>query len=979
MLQHAFVSLERSGNEYSLTVYDVNTSDPDRFTRKKFTYSSEVEASQAELNVIGDAVYIAPHNKVLYLREGVWYLEDFISTFPSVEAVELSLSETLEVSTIGTLKPQENFYYTARYRYQDGHVTQVGYPVFVNTGVRVYNVIDIPLQQDGDRFADVELFRKEGAGEFQFLERFRSPLPTSGATLRYVDYGKLTSSSLVNRVSVWNKSHQTQAVVRDRYVRANVTFPDLTPQIKATATSKSTDIEVDNEGLPYNSVLQLFSKVRFEDAQESYFVPVGQFTINEESELRATLTSSNGKEVAFYGKYTNQQDFEDIFFGSQEIYNLKVPSLETIRKPEAEQDRPVNPHVFLGYRYVQARREGLSQTTWRVTTESLEFLRREITGRQIAPSIFRFFPSFDSDVGTITTALPQRIYIEAGKIVPRFSLTPTFGAIPYVLKYQEKEDISDNLRVVYEMEFFEGLNEAANQGKIFIKSTLTSSVVNSDQQGPSPRPIVQSLPNYSTQLPNSQFVNLTVQVVGVTDKSGTEDFIADTAIVQPPKSSVYLQLDPDSAFGKFDYLNPEYGTNVLQSNLTLEKTPAFPFSLLNLVLTEGEVSDDLQTTTMSTPPGGQTKSVPTFVWSSLLKYKKNVDPNVPPVYLGKFNSPGSKTLRTGYVKRRVNGFEYFELPEYNIYETLVTEGDIGQFKTVFPNQIVWSDTFIEGTNVSGIRNFKPESFLNISTENGPILKLEYVRNNLLVFCSNGLAVVTIGEVLTQGTENQVRVDSSRFLNSEVWVLKDSPTIDKRSIKRTEDMIFFADTNDVWAYTDSIENISKGAVPIKGGVGLIDPVNKEYQITSGGLTWAYNYEVNEWAGPFTYRNGVNTFVEDRVISAVDGRLSDHNFGNDFNGKPYETVIESVAEDLQDASTDKLYRKFYVQHEGEGEFSYTKDNDYYGRDLSEYRTTGETKQIGVKSLGAAKKLYWRIKTFKEFILKLVAFEYTPRNRR
>jgi hypothetical protein len=610
-----------------------------------------------------------------------------------------------------------------------------------------------------------------------------------------------------------------------------------------------------------------------------------------------------------------------------------------------------------------------------VYTKALDTLLVELSGGLVSQNVINPFPSFDETVGVITTSdltsLPQRIYVEAGKKIPRFSLTERFGTIPYVLKFQEKEDTMDNLRVVYEMEFFGALNEAVNQGKVFVKSTL----------GPSTFPVVQILPTYSSELSNTQYVNLDVQVVGLTDESTTKDFIADSTIVNPPESSVYFQLDSDSPFGKFDYFNPEFRTTAPDNESNsekIQKTPAFPFTLLNLSTQEGMLSLNTQTTTFQ-KPNKQSISVVRFVWDSLVRYRKNVNPDVPLIYLGKFSDPGTKTLRTGYVKRRVNGFEYFELPEYNIYETLVTEGDIGQFKTVFPNQIVWSDTFIEGTNVSGIRNFKPESFLNISTENGPILKLEYVRNNLLVFCSNGLAVVTIGEVLTQGTENQVRVDSSRFLNSEVWVLKDSPTIDKRSIKRIEDMIFFADTNDVWAYTDSIENISKGAVPIKGGVGLIDPVNKEYQITSGGLTWAYNYEVNEWAGPFTYRNGVNTFVEDRVISAVDGRLSDHNFGNDFNGKPYETVIESVAEDLQDASTDKLYRKFYVQHEGEGEFSYTKDNDYYGRDLSEYRTTGETKQIGVKSLGAAKKLYWRIKTFKEFILKLVAFEYTPRNRR
>jgi hypothetical protein len=70
---------------------------------------------------------------------------------------------------------------------------------------------------------------------------------------------------------------------------------------------------------------------------------------------------------------------------------------------------------------------------------------------------------------------------------------------------------------------------------------------------------------------------------------------------------------------------------------------------------------------------------------------------------------------------------------------------------------------------------------------------------------------------------------------------------------------------------------------------------------------------------------------------------------------------------------------VQHDGDARFEYSKGQEYHGRQLSEYRQTGDTKQIGVKSIGAAKKMFWRFKTFKEFVLKLIAFEYTPRNRR
>jgi hypothetical protein len=319
------------------------------------------------------------------------------------------------------------------------------------------------------------------------------------------------------------------------------------------------------------------------------------------------------------------------------------------------------------------------------------------------------------------------------------------------------------------------------------------------------------------------------------------------------------------------------------------------------------------------------------------------------------------------------------LAEYNIYETLVTEGDFAQLQTKFPNQLVWSDTFLEGTSVSGIRNFPPASFLNISTEHGPIIKIEYVGNNILVFCRNGVAVVSVGEVVTQGTDRQLRVDTSRFLNSEIWILKSTTNISKASIVRYENMIFFADENDVWMYGEGLQNISQGAVPVRGGRGIIDPTNKEYLIVVDGRTWAFNFEINEWVGPYTMDLRKSSFAEGRVLANINGDVVDLNRGNTFAGNPYETIIESVADDLGDSSTDKLYRKFYIQADGDAEFEYAKDNEYFGRRLSEYRNTGDTTQIGIKALGAAKRIYWRLKTTGEFVLRMIGFEYTPRNRR
>ena len=84
MLQHTFVSFSREGSTYTLTVYDLNESNKERYVRQRFTYESDIEAEEGELVIIGDAVYVAPHNKVLYLYDGRWFLRDFVSTTPIV-------------------------------------------------------------------------------------------------------------------------------------------------------------------------------------------------------------------------------------------------------------------------------------------------------------------------------------------------------------------------------------------------------------------------------------------------------------------------------------------------------------------------------------------------------------------------------------------------------------------------------------------------------------------------------------------------------------------------------------------------------------------------------------------------------------------------------------------------------------------------------------------------------------------------------
>jgi hypothetical protein len=1109
MLQNTFVAFHRAGNVYTINVYDLNESNKDKYVVKRFSYESEVEVVEGELVSIGDAVYIAPHNKVIYLYEGEWYLRDFVSTTPIVSTPEIAevtdsdgdgdvevevevgeaavgfitLTEPKNVSRIyvgttsinvdgtvvtasdpiernftqygqslvtalneqlsdytavgffestdtatvytitltrrflqqytgpieiievpdglfdddptfpattiksvdisggvtpdisqvsqndtntyitGRLLQNQTYAYTARYRYRDGHITQVCYPVFVDTSNnRRYVTLDIKLVFDIDgTFADVEIFRKQGSGEFELIERLRSPQPNLTArTLRYNDFGKLGTTTLNNRISVWTTRHETQAVVRDRYVRANVEYPDRRPQDDFFTLVKNQEIPIDREGLPTNSIVKPFTKVRYADGLESFFVAdKNEFRPTQEGILASRTDISEGKELAYYATYDNLPDTETIRFRTTEIYNQNVPSFATETKELELQDRPASPHIFYGYRYISLRLVGSFYVPHIRRSDDLPINDRNVQLR----------PAFSLTTQLPITELPDRIFITLGATIPSYSTVDPSIGVSYVKKIVPPGNVK--AEVLYELEHYSALIEAVSNGSVVVKS-----LENNDGSGinrSTGEPIILPVPNYSTEVPNSLFFNVDIPVIGLEDKSVDNSILADTGnngrVFAPERSEVYLVLDPESIYSRFTFRT---GTTT---------SWGFPFSLLNLQF--ASYSDNVPTNTVfyDRINGNGVVSCTEFNYDTGLRNLKNVNPDVPPIFIGK-TLPGQEQtdLRTGYIKRRFRGYEYYELAEYNIYETLVTEADFGGFVSKFVNQLTWSDEFVTGTNLSGVRNFRPESFMNISSEHGPIVKIDYVANNLLVFCVNGVAIVSVGEVLTQGTEAQILVDTSRFLNSEMWLLTGMNNIDKRSIKRYENMIFFADDNDVWMYSGQMQNISAGAIPVSGGRGMIDPINKEYQLTVNGETWAYNLEANEWSGPYTYSNTNNTFADNRVISVIDGRIVDHNITNEFDGLPFETVVESVSEDLGDPSTDKLYRKFYVQTAGDALFEYTKDTDLRGRNLSEYRKTGDTYQIGIAQIGAAKRLYWKVTTtVKDFVLKLVAFEYTPRNRR
>jgi hypothetical protein len=301
----------------------------------------------------------------------------------------------------------------------------------------------------------------------------------------------------------------------------------------------------------------------------------------------------------------------------------------------------------------------------------------------------------------------------------------------------------------------------------------------------------------------------------------------------------------------------------------------------------------------------------------------------------------------------------------------------------YPNQIIWSEPFVVGTDNSGNRTFDYTNFLNIQRDYGSIIAIEPMLNKLVVFCQRGVAVVLVGEILTQTVGGETIVSAVNFLNSPTWILRNVKPVQPKTIKQYEGALYFSDGQDVWRFTDQLSNLSDGAITLAGSqVGAIDPVNKEYRISGGGKTYSYSTELNLWTGPHTYADQSSDTYRDRMISIVGNNLVEHNTGNDYAGTPYDTVIESVANDLQEGSVDKSFRKFYLEVDGESTFSYGKDySDMTDKDLADAATKQGLSHIGVNPANStARQIYWRLTSAAEgFVLKLITFLWNPRTRR
>jgi hypothetical protein len=376
----------------------------------------------------------------------------------------------------------------------------------------------------------------------------------------------------------------------------------------------------------------------------------------------------------------------------------------------------------------------------------------------------------------------------------------------------------------------------------------------------------------------------------------------------------------------------------------------------------------------------------------------------------------NKLKHTGFGFQKDGPFEFVSLNGSNIYENRLLKQDVNLLDDKFPNQIVWSQPTVTGGSASGSRQFLYTSFLDVSSEYGSIIDLASVRNNLLVFCERGVALIKVGEQLASSPSGNVYVTSSQFLSQPYWILKSSPYVQKYTIAEYENSIYFSDGSDLWSFGDGLKNLTKGSINIDGFcVGGIDPENKEYRLTvfdrpregvepvsttgvidnlvevdpassgTAGRTYSFSLEIGEWSGPHSYGAVSNINRSNKMISFVDDQYAVQNVGNKFGDRSYTTVIESVANLQGEPNRSKRYRKFYLDAIADDptevcQFAYASEyfQNEYEVDLADRRTIRGTYPVGVRAgtgrPSTSRSFFWRITSVvKGFLLRSLSFDY------
>lgn len=883
----------------------------------------------------------------------------------------VSLTQTREgrdSSTTGTIKPNTKYWYKARYRFVDGHLTHTCSPILVDSGSVdpinvVFNVAGI-LDLDGT-LPRLQVYRKEDNKEFFLIEEINLNNETIQSNqFIYVDDGLSNIEPLREEINIWTKSHQAQEVIDNKLVKGNLEYFDETNNISSNQFNFSLVAAGarDRDIAPYNSKLTMYVRPQYTDGTFGFFNRLNEVLIQDTNEKirvqQTSLVTNPDKSVSklnFYGRYLPFGEKQNVRFTSPEMITNNLGSIEdpllfsTVTK------------ILFGYKYVLTL--GNSAGSGILT---------RIDGWSEGEIDFKVLGTLGTQSASISNnILTMTIHGEDFKYIP-------------VAKYGNQ--------TIWKLEIFEALKEAVSTGslKLQLKSPRESGL--------------------SSVIDDDILTEQEVLVTGIQDTSiGSRTFNVEELIHQrffaqakikvlmpPADNRIYLilekskldeidnpQINNYTYLGKQEQLTEQFHVidvaevgNVAFELLNFEKKDNAVFNVSNTALQYG---DDDQFDIITGIQDAKYSLI-----NRILTFEDNA------IFLGaKANSvDGSPVVldTTGFQHKRRSNIFYSVLASYNIYDTLILASSFNFNRTTFQNQLIWSSPLLEANYFSGGRNFSVVSFYNLPSENGEILDIISLGGNLYVFCERGVARLLVGETLTQQKSGNVFVDSSNFITKHIWIQENLNPIKQNSLIKAHNKIFYTTGEDVYEISDGIKNISLGVLnldPSKNYFGTYVPSKNEYRLSDGTGTFVYNTKYEQWYGPFTY-NPIKTIeIDNQIVSYINGLMQEDD-GNTFNGTPYTTLIQSVGNDTEIGYFMKLYRKFYVN--GDNLDTATLK---YGKDYTELETKAFNEDylkngdynFGIKNEeGNTQKIFWEIESQKEdFSLKGFKTLYSIRRRR
>ena len=628
----------------------------------------------------------------------------------------------------------------------------------------------------------VKFVRGDAYSDFGYIKQEEGESPY----FYLADDGLVDVYELDEKDYVWSQSHYTHELVRDRYVRANLNFESKELGVQDglfNITEQESSIE-EEDTTPFYSNSVVYAQGRYNDGTTSFFEEIGRFDTTTESERlslsQQTVVNQEVKEYGFYAKYTpkrrpfveaNGLGFANINLPTQLSSKYKKDDsgeLEYIRQPF----NPVSPRVFLGFSHIR-RDFNLADTTPKYVyfvdqVDMFEFNLDE----ELKPSAAGDGQLKVEDTQDITMQTPNIIDFEYGGSVTKYVLESVGNSTAtYVsMTYLGLKNLLDKVPLFYEIksftsannEPFAGVNSKELEG---FRARITGYELVKN-------PAVQGLNT------GALFINL---------EAGT---VLDKVSAQITKK---VLSGTDFATDKHSFMaNP----------ITVNDGPKIRGVVIGLAVENDSIF-------------GIDEKVESIVYLGRKDNKVDTEP------IKLLTGYITDSITENFAKLNITIF-FSKLKDSNIYGTLLLQTDIPYVKENYPNQIMWSEPFVLNSYANGHRNFLPVSFMNIPPDYGNVVGLEYINNRLLVFTERGVAVVNVGEVLTQQVGGEVFVDTTGFLNGYQWALTSIPMIMPKTIVRYENVLFFSDGIDVWQYDGQFKNISDGAIPLTGqgfGIGL----------------------------------------------------------------------------------------------------------------------------------------------------------------